>query len=179
MGRKSKETPKSMEEWNDWLSRVQRADDVGGALVGVALLERQLEDLLRNFFVDAPKWATEMLSATGNGPLGTYGARIRIAYLLGFLSEEEFRDLRLIGKIRNAFAHSFDKISFDKGEVRNWCRELKTDLWVYPYAQERDEEPRRIFSVSVFLLTARLNGRIMQVPEDRRKPPVLQDVKPY
>jgi len=57
--------------------------------------------------------------------LGTFSARIDAAYCLGLLSKDENRDLHLIRKIRNDFAHKLIDMSFESQEIASRCRELK------------------------------------------------------
>ena len=41
---------------------------------------------------------------TGMNPLSTFSARIRIAYALGLVTEDEYHDLKIIKDVRNRFA---------------------------------------------------------------------------
>ena len=69
---------------------------------------------------DAPKSLFE-----GNGPFSTLSSKIDVAYALGLLSSEERRELHLLRKIRNEFAHAVDhEISFDSPKLRDWSRAL-------------------------------------------------------
>jgi hypothetical protein len=46
------------------------------------------------------------LNGDGRAPIGTFGARIQMAYLLGIISKGEMEVYRAIKKIRNHFAHT-------------------------------------------------------------------------
>ena len=48
-----------------------------------------------------------------NAPLTGLASRTRMAYALGIIGEEERSDLTFIRGIRNAFAHSTDRLSFE------------------------------------------------------------------
>ena len=48
-----------------------------------------------------------------SAPLTGFASRTRIAYALGIIGEEERSDLTFIRGIRNAFAHSTDRLSFE------------------------------------------------------------------
>ena len=55
-----------------------------------------------------------------DGPMGTYSGRIRAAYCLGLLRKPVRDDLRLVGKIRNRFAHDL-AASFADQQISSWC----------------------------------------------------------
>jgi hypothetical protein len=61
-----------------------------------------------------------------NAPLATFSARIDAAYQFGLISHFLARDLHLIRKIRNEFAHHpFDR-TFDTAPVLDWVCALET-----------------------------------------------------
>lgn len=96
--------------------------DRGAALYAAAFLEDRLGLLLRSFFVQREGAADGLL--TGTGGLSTFSARIDLAMLLGLASGSTRRDLHLIRKIRNDFAHSPQAIDFSYDSITSRCREL-------------------------------------------------------
>jgi hypothetical protein len=72
--------------------------DRGCALMAAAFLENELEKLLRKTLIGTNKQKDDLFMF--NGPLGTFSAKIKIAYASGLLSENNFHDLELIRKIR-------------------------------------------------------------------------------
>jgi hypothetical protein len=61
------------------------------------------------------------------GPLATFSSRIDASHAFGLISDRERRDLNLIRRIRNDFAHvsmTTLPMSFDTEAVRNRCIEL-------------------------------------------------------
>jgi len=96
--------------------------DRGAGLYAAAFLDARLEALFRRFFVQREKVADDLL--TGTGGLSTFSARIDLAMLLGLASHSTWRDLHLIRKIRNDFAHSPETIGFSHDPVASRCREL-------------------------------------------------------
>jgi len=48
-----------------------------------------------------------------DGPLGTFSAKVDVAFALGLLSEKSRRDLHNLRKVGNEFAHNPDDIDFD------------------------------------------------------------------
>lgn len=90
-------------------------DDRGLVLSLAAFAEEALGELLRAFMM--PSDATKQLVEGFNAPLGTFSSRIKAAYALGLLTEDQFLDLERLRKIRNEFAHSWKPVSFSKQKV--------------------------------------------------------------
>ena len=78
-------------------------NDRAVAIVGPAFLDTLLTDMLVNFLVDDPKEVARVMEP--DAPLGTFSAKVALAYCLGLIGETIKADLRLVGKIRNTFAH--------------------------------------------------------------------------
>lgn len=92
----------------------------GAALVGAAYLDDLLAALLRTVFIE--KCADELLGR--ERPLGTFYARICLAYSIGLLDEDDYNDLHIVRDIRNAFAHLYDDLSFESESVRAKCDKM-------------------------------------------------------
>ncbi len=63
------------------------------------------------------------LDADGRAPVGSFGARIQLAYLLNLIDKPTLRALRLIKDIRNLFSHHVS-ISFGDDRVVSKVRKL-------------------------------------------------------
>jgi len=101
--------------------------DRAAAVLAAAYLDHLLGELISATMTAEPEEVEEMLFQKGNGPLGTFSARIDTAYCLGLLSRDERGDLHLIRKIRNDFAHKLAGMSFEGTQtIANRCRELKS-----------------------------------------------------
>jgi DNA-binding MltR family transcriptional regulator len=96
--------------------------DKGCALTAGAFLESELGRLLRQFVVNDEKTADALLEGTGG--LATFSSRIDMCYLLGMIGPVARRDLHLIRKIRNDFAHTAAPSSFETESAAARCREL-------------------------------------------------------
>src|SRR5205823_12530759 len=57
-----------------------------------------------------------------SGPLGPFGTKIRVAYMLRVLPPEIYNDLITISKIRNKFAHDLSIKSFDDQKISAWVK---------------------------------------------------------
>ena len=134
------------------------------ALVGATFLDTTLEDILRNFLVDDEKEVTRLLEP--DQVLGTYGSRTTVVYCLGLIPKIIRDDLRLVGKIRNRFAHDLNA-SFDDDPIRSWCLSLKwheTSMFMKP---PDGATVRDIYQVGVNQLICYLNG-IIALKEQRK-----------
>jgi DNA-binding MltR family transcriptional regulator len=101
--------------------------DRGCALVAAAYLDEQLASLLRGFFIDDTKLAGKLIE--GNGPLGSFSARIDLSHSLGLIPKLAVRDLHLIRKIRNDFAHIAAPLTFDDPAIASRCAQLRHDVF--------------------------------------------------
>ena len=90
--------------------------------MAAAYLDSQLDELLRAVFIDDQKVVGALLQS--ERPLGSFSAKIDMAYSLGLLPAEAYRHLHLIRKIRNEFGHRPEPITFNNPEISNRCREL-------------------------------------------------------
>jgi len=96
--------------------------DRGCALLAASYLDGELEALLRARLVDDAKTIETFFRP--DGPLGSFSARIDMAYLLGLIGSAARRDLDLIREIRNDFGHNPSPIDFSHPAIANRCREL-------------------------------------------------------
>ena len=97
----------------------------GMVLVPAAELDRLLFQALQGLLADGK--GLEELIKDNDGPLSTFSARINLAHALRIINDEELRDLHLIRKIRNDFAHHID-VSFETPAIVSRVRELSSSL---------------------------------------------------
>jgi len=133
--------------------------DRGCALFATSYLDKALSDLLYCALANDKKIENDLFE--GNAPLATFSARIKMAFYLGKISKVERRDLDLLRKIRNEFAHNADAIDFEVGKIKNQCNELS-----FTY-HEKDHRPRGHFSAACLGLLANIHNETMlcQAPE--------------
>jgi hypothetical protein len=87
-----------------------------------------------------------------NGVLGTFSAKIRMAYALGLLLNEVYYDLLIINGIRNAFAHSLHEVYFDNQHITSSCEKL---VWAKRRAEIIEEPLVSTLPVHLFIETVR------------------------
>ncbi|HVA83653.1 MAG TPA: MltR family transcriptional regulator [Candidatus Binataceae bacterium] len=80
--------------------------DRGLAISLPAIVEDRLAAILKLVMLEDKKLLNELFQP--NGPLGTFGTKITLSYMLGMVTEEVYHDLKIIHKIRNCFAHRVD-----------------------------------------------------------------------
>jgi hypothetical protein len=126
---------------NEYL--IQETDRAAGVLAS-AFLDSVLIRLLRHVLRDGEAKKNLFRS---EGPLGTYSARLDLANALGLISDETRSDLRVLGTIRNKFAHSVDVHAFEHPQIKELCARLKAAA-----AYEAPGDPRTA-ARTAFLLT--------------------------
>ena len=85
--------------------------DRGCVMMAAAYIDDQLGELLKAYLIDDKKVVKLMFDF--NGPFGTFSSRNDGAYALGLLPGNVHRDIHLLRKIRNDFAHVSTPITFD------------------------------------------------------------------
>lgn len=106
-------------------SALSEETDRGVALMAGSYLDETLARLFKSRFLEEKKLVKEVFSPTGS--LGTFSARIDLAYLIGFIGKNTYRDLHLIRKIRNEFGHTSQRINFESQSIKDKCKELRSD----------------------------------------------------
>ncbi|MFL6263411.1 MAG: hypothetical protein ACJ76Y_27265 [Thermoanaerobaculia bacterium] len=152
MGRRKKEV-----DWYTGERGVTEGSDLEVVLYAASLLDIRLDELLRSYFLDDKKKVDGLMQ----GPLGNFGPKIRIAYLLGLLSPEEAADLDILRELRNDFAHGIDRpVNFDdfKDKIENM--EVIRQFLAHPMGCHMAARPlREIFNSGIFILDRYLRDR--------------------
>jgi DNA-binding MltR family transcriptional regulator len=97
-------------------------DDRAYVILTAAYLEEQLGALLQRFLIE-DKTVEDLFGV--DQPLGTFGSKTKLAYCLGLISVNEFKDLEAIRWIRNQFAHGLHDWSFDRPEIADRCHSFR------------------------------------------------------
>jgi hypothetical protein len=92
------------------------------AVVWPAIVENRLTDALRACMRPDDVVAKELFRP--EGALGTFGQKIRLAYMLGLYEKDLKDDLIYLSKIRNAFAHRVDISSFETSPIRDYMDKM-------------------------------------------------------
>jgi DNA-binding MltR family transcriptional regulator len=156
--------PGSPQEWQRLIQEFQKKSDRTVAILGTTYLNTNLARLLECFIIDDEK-ISKMLLGEEN-PLGSFEARIKVAYGLGLISKTEYHDLVLIWHIRNRFIRDMGGASFNEMDIRNLCKRLKIPDEVI--LQEEDPSPRRLFVFGSAILAQQLMFRANEAFNEKR-----------
>jgi len=145
----------------NYLNTLREETDRGCTLIVAALLEEMLEEVLRGFLIETP--ATDSLFKAPYAPLSTLSAKAAASRSLGLIDANEFRDIELIRKIRNEFAHNL-KCSFDEPQLRDRANALQVGMGILDALEaghvSKVTDPRqRFMMVATSLVSALYNRR--------------------
>lgn len=117
-------SPSHAEHWADiFLLEFAKESDRASVIVAASIFDNSLRDLLKQHLVPNATSSDELFDGT-NAPLATFSAKIALAHRLGLISAPFARNLHLIRRIRNEFAHNIHGGSFEDSAVKSRVMEL-------------------------------------------------------
>jgi hypothetical protein len=152
-------------------------DRVVGIVLG-AMLDERLADTIK-YAIQEDKDLIDKSFRHESNLFGSLGSRTTLGFFLGMFTKKTYRDLVLIAKIRNEFAHNVETHLFDNDPIRNWVDELaipatylRINNWHFdpkllpPLTTRRDTFIRAIgaINISLFLETANPANKLKRVP---------------
>ena len=159
------------------LDELQEESDRSAVILGTAMLDKLLFQLLEKFLLPSKESKDDLLG--GEGALSDFSARIKISYRLGLIDSELQRSLNFIKKLRNHFAHKPTGCSFDISPYRDWAKELEVPFEEYPEYQEaktgilgdKVSSPSAGFRIVIAIIGARIEDAIRSLePIQKPKP---------
>ena len=105
----------SLASLNRFILLVGKQDDRAMVLSLATFLEDTLGRLLFAYLRTSK--ATKELVDGFNAPLGTFGTRIKAVYALGLVTEEQFKDMEILRKVRNHFAHDWEGVTLQRNDI--------------------------------------------------------------
>lgn len=105
-----------MDSLNRFQSLIRKQDDRAMVLSLAAFAEDTLGRLLL-VYLREDKQAKELVEGF-NAPLGTLSTRIKAAYTMGLLTREQYEDLEIGRRVRNAFAHDWEGVSLESQDIK-------------------------------------------------------------
>lgn len=93
------------------------------AVMWVTLVERRIDALFKIALRQDKAVLNELFQPTG--ALGNYAVKLRLAYMLGWFGKDIYNDLKIIGKIRNRFAHDIKVTNFSDKKIASWLESMK------------------------------------------------------
>jgi hypothetical protein len=132
-----------------------------GLVIG-ELLNRELDFTILSVLTVPSEAASWLFSP--DGPIGNFSDKIKLAEKLGAIDGVTVKNLNRIRIVRNAFAHSMERITFQTPEVADVCMLLQ-ELPGWPVALEgMNDTPKRRFGLAAFgvysALSTATEGRI-------------------
>lgn len=110
--------------WNNiFKEEFAKESDRASVILSVAMLDEALATLLRSRLI-AVTSADDSLLDGAYAPISSFSARVDLAYRVGLISVQFCRDLHIIRRIRNEFAHNVSGCSFDSATIRSRVIEL-------------------------------------------------------
>ena len=107
----------------EMMNALKLESDRGGVVLASAWVEDSLTTLILAAFIkEAEKKATDLVKPSG--ALGDFGAKIELAYQLGFLRTSTYQGLNILRRLRNDFAHLKNTLNFETPEVKGRVIEL-------------------------------------------------------
>lgn len=101
------------------VARFTKQVDRGTALVAAAWADDALEKCIRAALRPDKSTADDVFRS--DGPLGSFGARIKVAFLLDLIEINARKDLDRIKSIRNDFAHGRRELRFTTPTIKDRC----------------------------------------------------------
>ena len=138
--------------------------DRGCALMAAAFIDDSLALLLRSSLVSDRKVLTDLFSH--NGPLGTFSGKINLAYSMGLISKNVKRELHVLRRIRNEFAHTAAQIGFTETAISTSCHSLEL------HGRKADASPRTKF-------TSSMTGLLIAIEEGLLKSSAIEPPADY
>jgi len=115
----------SPEHWNSvFQTEFGKESDRASVILAAAMLDEALTTLLRGHLVPVAGAADSLLDGA-YAPISSFSAKIDLTHRLGLISTPFCRDLHVVRRIRNAFAHNLSGCSFDDSAIRNRVLELE------------------------------------------------------
>ncbi|WP_082817928.1 MltR family transcriptional regulator [Variovorax boronicumulans] len=138
-----------MDALNRLLSLVPTHDERGRVLCLASFAEEALGRLLLGYLRET-KQAKELVEGF-NAPLGTLATRIKAAFTMGLINREQFEDLEILRRVRNAFAHNWEDVTLQRGDLKS----IVGQLHGYTFDNQKvtgDEKSRLTTAISTILV---------------------------
>lgn len=152
----AKQPPKSLDEkltTDELEAFYDQSSDRSIAIILSAIVENHLTTILKLLMRREKAIVEELFSPSG--PLGPFGTKIRLAYMLRVIAEPTYKDLLITSKIRNEFAHDLSIKTLETPRIADRIKSmhvyslLKNMAATYDKASENPNIVGRIVSSSL------------------------------
>lgn len=147
---------------NRLLESAGKYDDRGFVIAVSAYLDDAVSRLIDIRLIDCT--AKKDLLGGGNAPIGSFSARTKLARVIGCITEDEYKDLNAIRRLRNDAAHNWEDFSLEnnaeKDRVGSLCLPHMARL---PASSVRDVLMNRVVDLLMWFEMLRLEaGHVME-----------------
>ncbi|EPG6918551.1 TPA: hypothetical protein SMT72_002133 [Proteus mirabilis] len=143
-------------ELSIFLNELHEESDRGIALLSASIIEDWLSTILKSFLIDNE--ASKKMLDGFNAPIGTFSAKINMAFSLGLIMKNEYKEIEIIRKIRNEFGHNWHGISFKTQKIIDLTNNLP---WLGPGDIEQTVKSRFKFCVTILLTDLLWRNRLV------------------
>jgi hypothetical protein len=157
------------------LLAVIREDDERGLVLSIGAFAEECLGRLLLTYLRGGKSASDLVDGF-NAPLGTLSARIKACHALGLLTEEQYRDLESMRRVRNEFAHNWEGCAFEQQNIAAWIASMQESR----LASQPAATPREKFRDNVAHILVELEYlRSTLGPGQRQAPVVATHLSPH
>jgi DNA-binding MltR family transcriptional regulator len=155
----------------DLFNKLEQEFEKESDRAAVILAASFLDDLLRSALIGrltSNHSTKDSLFDGANAPLSSFSSRIDMAFRLGIISDKFARDLHIIRRLRNDFAHNVTGCTFDNPPVKSRVEELMRSHGILErtrnYTNTKETMSVRFrFLMSASWMTAHLEGLCSKV----------------
>ncbi len=110
--------------WMDFLMKeFANETDRGAVVLACSLVDNALTTLLQIHLLPSPD-SEDALFDGGMAPLSHFNSKINFTQRLGLISSRLARDIHLVRKMRNEFAHNIDGSTLESGKIKQYLTTL-------------------------------------------------------
>lgn len=109
------------------LDQFSQESDRAAVILVASILDESLATLLKSYLVPIPT-AQDSLFDSATSPLSNFSSKIDMAFRIGLISSKLARDIHIVRKIRNSFAHDIYGCNFGNGSVISRIKELENSM---------------------------------------------------
>ena len=129
-----------MDYFNVLHDEFHKETDRAAVILAASIADELLRTLLAAHLVPISSASDELFDGA-NAPLGTFSSRIEMAYRVGLISVRLARDLHLVRRIRNDFAHNIQGCTFEDARVRQRVTELNNSHGIIARSPKEFKRP--------------------------------------
>jgi DNA-binding MltR family transcriptional regulator len=123
----------------DEIAFLERNPERGIAIVLPKVIENHLTSILKAAMRPNTAISNDLFSP--RGAFGNFGTKIRLSYMLELIDDALYKDLIIINKIRNEFAHKIIIKNFDQPPINAWIKDMHVYSTLIALRNNRSKEP--------------------------------------